>query len=138
MSDDPDHPYRYITELEAEVDRLRAEKTDLLKKRNENEMQKMIDYWGKRAEKAEADLDERRKVYYGDIIIMTGEIEQMCGEIERQQADIDKLLDERQGWLDEIERLKAALKPFALALDTGDEPPPEAWAEARRALAGKT
>ena len=27
--------------------------------------------------------------------------------VERQQADIDKLLAERQGWLDEIERLRA-------------------------------
>ncbi len=78
-------------EDQKEIDRQRAEKTDLLKKRNENEMQKMIDYWGKRAEKAEADLELRRMVYYGDIIIMTSEIEQMCEEIERLTAEVKKL-----------------------------------------------
>ncbi len=49
------------------------------------------DYWGKRAEKAEADLELRRMVYYGDIIIMTSEIEQMCEEIERLTAEVKKL-----------------------------------------------
>jgi hypothetical protein len=29
------------------------------------------------------------------------------------RADIDRLLAERQGWLDEIERLRAALKELA-------------------------
>jgi hypothetical protein len=41
-----------------EIERLREEKTELLKKRNEEEMQKRIDYWGLRAEKAEAERDE--------------------------------------------------------------------------------
>lgn len=33
--------------------------------------------------------------------------------IERQQADIDRIVSERQGWLDEIERLRAALRECA-------------------------
>jgi hypothetical protein len=36
--------------------------------------------------------------------------QQAEAEIERQQADIDKLLAERQGWLDEIEGLREELR----------------------------
>jgi len=35
---------------------------------------------------------------------------EMDAEIARLQADIDKLLSERQGWLDEIEQLRHALE----------------------------
>ena len=43
-----------------EIERLRLEKTELLKKRNTEEMQRMIDYWGKRTEKAEAEVKRLR------------------------------------------------------------------------------
>lgn len=36
-----------------------------------------------------------------------------AAEIERQQADIDRLIAERQGWLGEVERLRAALRECA-------------------------
>ncbi len=49
-----------LMEALAENERLRAEKADLLKKRNAGEMQRMIDYWGKRAEKAEAEIERLR------------------------------------------------------------------------------
>ncbi len=35
---------------------------------------------------------------------------ELIAEIEHQQADIDKLLAERQGWVDEIELLRAQLE----------------------------
>lgn len=41
----------------------------------------------------------------------------LCGQaadgIERQCADIDRLVSERQGWLDEVERLRAELQRIA-------------------------
>jgi hypothetical protein len=40
------------------------------------------------------------------------ELTSLRAEIERQQADIDKLLAERQEWLNEIERLTAALREY--------------------------
>ena len=49
--------------------------------------------------------------------------------VEQLQADIDKLMAERQGWLEEIERLRALLRPF---VDMMAEP--EDFAAARRAL----
>ena len=59
-----------------------------------------------------------------------------AAELERQQADIDKLLDERQGWLDEIERLTAELQYI---YDNGIEIGGDECAEvAHRALEDKT
>ncbi len=69
-----------VSQLHAEIERLRAEKTDLLKKRNENEMQKMIDYWGRRAEKAEAEL---QYIYDNGIEIGGDE----CAEVARRALE---------------------------------------------------
>jgi chromosome segregation ATPase len=48
-----------ILKAQAEIERLRSEKAELLKKRNSEEMQRMIYYWGRRAENAE---DERAEL----------------------------------------------------------------------------
>jgi len=50
-----------LFEAANEIERLRAEKIELLKKRNAEEMQKMIDYWGHRAEKAEDEIERLRR-----------------------------------------------------------------------------
>jgi hypothetical protein len=52
-------------------------------------------------------------------------------EIERLLADLDKLMAERQGWLDEIEQLRA------LALAYLDEQTDENAERLRAVLAGK-
>ena len=46
-----------LREAETEIERLRMDKKELLVKRNSDEMQRMIDYWGKRAEKAEDEIE---------------------------------------------------------------------------------
>jgi hypothetical protein len=40
---------------------------------------------------------------------MRCEIDRLRAENERQQADIDKFMDERKGWLEEIEQLRAGI-----------------------------
>ncbi len=44
--------------------------------------------------------------------------ERLAAENARQQADIDKFLAERQGWVDEIEQLRAALQQCVTALES--------------------
>ena len=71
-----------------------------------------------------------------DVMAAERIMDEAAAEIERQQADIDKLLDERQGWLDEIERLRAELQYI---WDNGMEIGGDECAEvARRALEEKT
>jgi hypothetical protein len=45
--------------------------------------------------------------------VLRAEVEQLQAELEaeitRLQADIDKFMDERQGWLEEIEQLRAGI-----------------------------
>ncbi len=106
----------------------------------------------------------RQGVDPGDITETEFAMDTGADEIERQQADIDKLLDERQGWLDENEqlreevatmsgkdhekimRLQAALNALVDAHDYGhlnrgigtSLPEGKRWLEARRALEDKT
>lgn len=47
-------------------------------------------------------------------------MDEAADEIERQQADIDRLVSERQGWLDEVERLRAALYRITTASFHGE------------------
>jgi hypothetical protein len=100
-----DQPEGEKAMLEAadEIERLRKEKTELLKKRNTEEMQKMIDYWGHRAEKAEKEIERLRFAHEGMLSSMSDATEVM----EDQKAEIERL---RQAVQHESDCVEAALR----------------------------
>lgn len=64
-----------LNEALAEIEQLRAEKAELLTLRNTEEMQRKIDYWAQRAEKAERHLEIWRR--NGGNILLQAEIDEL-------------------------------------------------------------
>ena len=82
-----------MVEAADEIERLRRERAELLKERSQTEMQKMIDYWGRRTEKAEAEIERLRR-----------ELEL---EVNRNMPQISDADPSHPADLAEIERLRA-------------------------------
>jgi chromosome segregation ATPase len=109
-----------------EIKRLRAEKAELLKTRDVAELQQMINYWGRRAEKAEVSLlvlERQRREAADEIERLRAfhESDQECtrlsiAEVERLREEMTALVKIAARHYKEIERLRAERDELLAAL----------------------